>query len=120
MRKYILIILIALCFVGCKANADITENTSKVKEPEKVSIYVVFSGDYLDMKIVYKDESLPVLKYTLTSDQSIKVYDSRVFTLKVRDKSYGDYKSFYIDDFTKDEYSWFIFNINGKYMLDRH
>ena len=65
MRKYILIILIPLCFVGCKANADITAPTTKTETRNGESI-----KSYPKLKIINKKSvhifSIELPEYTIS------------------------------------------------------
>ena len=112
MRKYLLLFLMCLLCVACKQN--------KEEEPKTVDVTAVLLGsDYAEIKILYADTDLPVHRYTLTGYDHIDVYDTRSFTIKIRNKDYGDYSSIYVDDFISDESLWCISYYYGKYSFNK-
>ena len=114
MKKIFYLLFICIFLVGCK-----TQTQEEKKEPEKVRVYLGTGSNTYDLKIIYDDDSLPILKFNSFKSDFIEVYDSRKFTIKVKRYSFEDYTSIYVNDFTKDETSWFLFYINGRFQFTK-
>lgn len=99
-RLFCILPLLAVLFTACNF------------EPEKVNVSFLFVGidEPMEIKIIYDDPKLPVQKFIINDYDSVDIYNSRKFTIKIKKQYESSYSVIYVDDFSKDETVWFVYD----------